>query len=343
MNGSAIERELSGFASRLFEHCGGLVEWEQSGNTGTAVIPRDVAELFHCEEAVSLSSRPESEGICISLASDFLENADLLLRSAVSRVGTFELPERYLKGGDLQRAVDRAFTWHNARVRVHQSAAERVEYQTWWFFASLKSEDVWESRLSVTINASSQVPVDLPDLLNLPDLNPSVQQDSAGPDTFDAAVSETRRRMLREAGAFIRRMESRLERDRKRLREYYGALKREVGHTKRRTVAPATPEDTAARKRIVDMELARKLGELAERYQMQAVLQPLLLVRVQVQVLGVQLSVQRKRAQRVHTVYWNPLNKQFEPLCCSQCGAGSYSFSFTNDDVDPVCSRCMSR
>ena len=146
--------------------------------------------------------------------------------------------------------------------------------------------------------------------------------------------------MLKEASGFFSRTESRLERDRKRLRDYYGALQKESGATKRRNATPPTAEEMTARKRAVSLELQRKLAELDERYQMDANLEPIIVVSLQARVLAVELSVQRKRAERSHRVYWNPLTKRFEPLACSVCRQGTFSVAFTDDDVAVLCARC---
>ena len=85
---------------------------------------------------------------------------------------------------------------------------------------------------------------------------------------------------MREAAAdFFGRMDARLAADRRRLREYYGALVREAEHKNKKTRSGESPdpEKLAAKKRAVDLELRRKLAELDERYAMEAVLEPLVL------------------------------------------------------------------
>ncbi len=49
----------------------------------------------------------------MSLGSEFLDLAQVVLDSMVARVGSFHIPDHYLKRGDLQAALDDAFTWHN--------------------------------------------------------------------------------------------------------------------------------------------------------------------------------------------------------------------------------------
>ena len=66
----------------------------------------------------------------------------------------------------------------------------------------------------------------------------------------------------------------------------------------------------------------------------------MILVRTEVPVLAVDLSVFRKQAHRKHTVYWNPLLKQFEPFRCSSCGDAAFAVAFTNETVEPLCSKC---
>ena len=69
----------------------------------------------------------------------------------------------------------------------------------------------------------------------------------------------------------------------------------------------------------------------------------MILVRTEVPVLAVDLSVFRKKAQKTHTVYWNPLLKQFEPFCCSDCGESTFTVAFSNEKVEPLCQKCSAR
>ncbi|MGO9113229.1 MAG: hypothetical protein ACLP9L_28690 [Thermoguttaceae bacterium] len=158
--------------------------------------------------------------------------------------------------------------------------------------------------------------------------------------TYDIATARVVSRMQEAAADFFHRMDARLAADRRRLREYYGALVREAEHKKPRGGESPDPEKLAAKKRIVDLELRRKLVELEERYAMEAVLEPLVLVRTELPVLAIDLLVQRKRAHRMHVVYWNPLLKQLEPMCCSRCGKGTYSLAFSDEEVAPLCAAC---
>jgi hypothetical protein len=204
----------------------------------------------------------------------------------------------------------------------------------------LASEDRWESRFSVAVNAAAGVEVDVPDPFELWELAPRADGASNIAASYSVAAAAARRRVASLASAFLARMDSRLERDRKRLSDYYNALRREAKKKQQRSRAAIEPEQAETADRAVTLELRRKLGELQERYAIDATLRPLAVIAVELPALAVQLDVQRKQARREHTAYWNPLTKAFDPLPCSACGRGAYSLAFTNDRVEALCARC---
>lgn len=337
---SSIDQELRTFATKLLERRGALVEWADDDHQGTAILPEELADSLHAEgDVLRLGTQPGGEGLCLSLATDFLDTASRLLKLE-PRIGTFRVAELYLKRGGLDEAVRSAFSWLNAKVHLQDTRAVRVEYHTWWFHALLVSEDRWETRFPITVNASSGTEVEIPNSLDLWEFEPHPNACQRPPSTYRQAVHRAQLRFRELAAGFLDRMDGRLERDRKRLRAYYNALLREVHNKKPRGQMKPDPEKQEARQRAVKLELRRKVSELDERYAMQLTLEPVVLTRMEIPALAVDLSVQRKRARREHTVYWNPLLKQLEPICCSRCGRGTFAVAFTNEDVDPLCAEC---
>jgi hypothetical protein len=124
------------------------------------------------------------------------------------------------------------------------------------------------------------------------------------------------------------------------LQDYYRALAREADGSKRRAAAAPTPEEIAAKKQAVDLELRRKLAELNENYALRAVLRPLVVARITLPVLAVPVTILRKQATRDYRIYCNSLTKTFEPLSCSRCRRATYSATFENDTVDLLCTPC---
>jgi len=334
----AIGEELQGFVTELIERNGGLVDWPSGSEQGQAILTPELARRQGVDEAVQLTSRPDCQGMCVSLASDFLDAAQRWLE-AVPRLGALSLHEAYLKRGDLGEAVARSFNWLNAKVRVGASEPTRVAYHTWWFHVVLASEDRWESQLATTINSRAAVAVDFPDPLRQWELQPgnaAVDADTS----YETAVSAAQQRIASVAQGFLTRMDARLERDRKRLTEYYNALVREANQKRQRARTTISTDQADAADRAVTLELRRKLAELVERYAIEATLRPLVVIQTELPVLEVRLMVHRKKAAREHTTFWNPLTKVFDPIRCSACGRGAFSLAFTNDSVDALCAPC---
>lgn len=334
-----VQEQLRDFATTLLERRGALVDWPQDSGAGTTLLPADVAAIVGARaEVTPLGPEVAGNGLSVNLAGDFLEWAGRLLETE-PRVGAFRVRDIYLKRKDITEAVGRAFTWLNAKVKVQEARETSIEYQTWWFHGCLVSDDRWETRFSFSLNAASGVEVEIPDPLGLWELEP---QRGAAPAEMNCprAAAVARRRLLSAAAAFLERMDSRLQRDRQRLRDYYQALLREMEKKQGRGHAQPDPEKSAAARQAVSLELRRKLSELDDRYAMEAVLRPIVLVRTETPVLAVDLAVFRKQSHKQHTVYWNPLRKQFEPFRCGSCGDGTFAVAFTNEDVEPQCSAC---
>ena len=319
-----VQEQLRAFATTLLERRGALVEWPAADRAGTAMLPPEVAAAVGAADDVVPVGYEASTGLAVNLAGDFLEWSGRLL-DAVPSVGTFRVRDLYLKRKDLDEGISRAFTWLECESEDSAKAAKPPSSITpGGSTRSLSSEDRWETCFCVSLNAASGVEVEIPDPLGLWELQPQRDPSATAPSSYGRAADVARRRLLRLSAAFLDRMDARLQRDRKRLHDYYHALLRESEKKKARGHAQPDPEKVEATKRAVNLELRRKLAELDERYAMAAALRPVVLVRTEVPVLAVDLSVFRKQAHKMHTVYWNPLLKQFEPLRCSGCGDGTF-------------------
>ncbi len=341
MSGASVQAELIDFATRLIEGAGGVVEWQADDSTGLAIAPIELAAcLGQSDEAFPLTQQAGGAGLSLGLGGEFVDLAARTLQQFVPAAGSFSLPSLPVKKSDFQRSVDQAFSWLNARGKVKQGALTQVAYHTWWFHVCLRSEDAWESLIRVTMSCESGLPCPLDDVLNSIDLAPATKFSSPITTTLDGASRWVEKEALRQAQPFLQRIEQRLDRDRNRLREYYRALGREAATPNRRTKVAPSEEEIVAQQRAVKLELQRKLSELDERYTFDAVLLPVAVAELRVPGLAIDVNIQRKSAVRTFRVIWNGLLKRIEPLRCSRCGLGAYSFWFTNDDVDPVCTHC---
>jgi hypothetical protein len=339
----SVQDRLREFTCRLLERRGAAIEWPEDAAEGLAVVPPDTASALKCLEILPLSFDAEA-ALPINLATDFLDRTAPLLE-AEPRAGLFQAPPLYLKQSDMAEPVARAFTWLNAKVVVRQAKPTRLEYHAWYLRAAVESADRWEEVLQVTINSRSGAEVALGDVLEMSLLQPAEASPGEPP---QGTPPPTERRALllaaaaaeERAGSFVARLESQLDRDRKRLRSYYNALLREDRDRASRAASKDEPEQDESKRRAVELELRRKLAELDERYALRVEIAPLALIRLNCPALAVECEVFRKQARRIHTVYWNPILKELEPIACSACGGSTFAAAFTDDHVQPLCPRC---
>jgi hypothetical protein len=345
MTVTTLHRDLQAFAVELFEQSGGVADWPALEASGSVVVPSELATAARLPgEEFLLGATTAPGALQVGLAGEFLDVAARVLDVAVPREGAFCIPERYLTSRDLTDKITRTFAWHNARGKYAAAEPALVEYHLWTLLGSLRSEDVWEAIIQVAVNAESQAVVDLPDVFQEPDLHgdePASTLDD--PATFATAIAEGKRRLITASAEFVRRIELRLARDRKRLQDYYRALSREADGSKRRAAAVPSPDEIVAKKRAVDLELRRKLAELNENYALRAALRPVLVARVRLPALVVPIAIQRKQAVRDYRLYWNSLLKKFEPLSCSRCRSAMFSATATNETVELLCIACAEK
>jgi hypothetical protein len=342
MSATSLDRDLQTFAVELFDRSGGVADWPVPEVPGSVVVPPELATATHLPgEEFALGAAAAPGILHVGLAGEFLDVAARVLDVAVPRDGSFCIPERYLTSRDLTDKVAQTFSWQNARAKCRTADPTSVEYHLWTLLGSLRSEDIFETMFRIAVNAESQAVVELPDVFHEPDLRADEPPGApADPNTYATVIAEGKRRLIASSADFLRRIEQRLERDRKRLQDYYRVLSREADGSKRRAAAVPSPEEIAAKKRAVDLELRRKLAELNETYAVRAELRPLVLARVRLPALVVPVAIQRKQAFREYRLYWNSLLKKFEPLACSRCHRATFSASFTNATVDLLCLAC---
>jgi hypothetical protein len=347
MAGTPLDRELQLFAVELFERAGGVADWPVPEAPGSVVVPAEIAAAAQLPgEEFSLGLTAVAGSLHVNLAGEFLDTASRILEFGVPRDGSFCIPDRYLTRRDLTEKIGRTFTWLNARAKCGTAEPALVSYHLWMLHGTLKSEDAWEGLFRFTVNEESGAIVELPDVFQEPDLHGETATGEGcdpAPASYDAAIAEGKRRLMSATADFVGRSDERLQRDRKRLHDYYKALLRDADGPKRRTAAPPSPADVAARKRAVDLELRRKLAELDEQYAMRATLRPVTVARVRLPALVVPIMIQRKQATRGYRLYWSALAKQLEPLACSRCRRPTFVAAFTNETVDLLCKDCQAR
>jgi hypothetical protein len=339
---STVQDQLADFVEELIEHTGGVMEWDGPRQFGEAIVAPELARELGChDDGLTVTTQVGGPGQLLSLTGDFLESAGRAASRLIPAAAALVRNDLHSKKSEFAPLVNDTFVWQNARAKNVQASSMLAEYHTWWFQAALHSEDVWEGIVQVTVNRQSLVPLALNDFCTSPELGArsSSRTISVG-STLETAMRRAGQLAVQEAQPFLVRTEVQRERDRQRLERYYAALLKQAGAPSRRTKVVPNPVEIQEKKRIVQLELRRKVSELEERYSVRGVLTPIAVAAIYLPVTAVDVQIQRKMAVRGFRLFWNPLMRKLEPLVCSRCQWAGYSFWFENDTVRPLCKGC---
>jgi hypothetical protein len=261
---------LRAFATGTLIRSGAVVEWPEGEPAGELLLPAHLARTLDCHEHVRVATGAAEGDLRLDLAGDVLERLQALAEAgpwvAAARPG-----DRAVKKLDAAALIDRSVDIANARVRLANVAAVQSEYHVWHVAVHLAGEESWEDVLPVAVHAASGRPISLevpPDAELVP-WHPALPSS----DTTTAALRTAVVLAESRAAAFATRLAVRRERDRKRLRDYYGALAFPAKRSPRGAPLP-TLADIDARHAAVNQELARKLDEVDERSRLRCLIPP---------------------------------------------------------------------
>ena len=129
-----------------------------------------------------------------------------------------------------------------------------------------------------------------------------------------------------------------LQRDEKRINEYYQEIIKEIkAKIKKRKLEG---EELSREKNRIDatkLELKRKIKDLYERSSIQVTAQLHSALIVWLQTVHINCQLIRKKQKREVTAVWNPYHKQVEPLRCSKSNHPVKSFYLSDESASIVC------
>jgi len=341
---SATADRLRRFAAATLERHGALLDWPENAAVGDAVLPPALATRLGVRELARVGTVDGGGGrtadgppidVRLDLAGDACERLQGLALELPASAAV-RASERTPRRMDAVSVLAASLDIRNARVSLLEARAEDLEYHAWQVAASIAGEESWEDLVGVVVAAETGAPVPLAD----PWLDESwlaCRIDSPPRDTRLAALDAAACLAGARAVPTFVRLGQRLNRDRARLRDYYGALLGE-GRKARGPAPDATVQ--AAKRRAVELELARKLAEIEERARLRASLRPVALLRLLLPGWRLSVRIQRRTEVRTLSMAWNHRTGGLEPVRCAHCQTPGRSFLARDADVALLCPSC---
>ncbi len=312
-----------------------------------ALMPPALAQALHLPEMAKLyfnANTAQADGELITFQSDFLDRLFALMQGS-GNCAHLTMPDLYLKKG-ADEAAEQSFTVLNGLGHALGSREQRLSYVLCNFKYTAMSDEKKEGLAATIINELTLAALSSRALsLYLSQARETAAQSNLERQplgrVYHAACKSVQGSITSELADFNKSLNRRLQRDVKRLHEYYEELIGEIERKiKRRGLEGKELENEQARMRATRLELEKKIADQREKYQMKITVEPVNLLRFELAVRTVSYEARFSKASRELTLVWNPLLKDFESLPCESCLAGLHAFWLCEQKLHVLCTAC---
>jgi hypothetical protein len=251
----------------------------------------------------------------------------------------------------LSKGVVEKIVLSNATFRLKEVQIRSVTY----FAASFKYVALSDERreglfslLANELNGSVQPLTD--DLISIFEEFKESDQNSRQPGEEDvkalrAASKAASILVQEELYPFIHSLEKRLNRDIRRIFDYYEALKSET----RKAMEDHLEKNGQGEKRLpekldaIDAEKEWKVRDLISKYAMNVRIEPVSAIGIETETPVFWININRRLSSKLFPVTFNPLNRRMDPLPCEACFYPRGGYYICDDKLHIICSSCFKK
>ncbi len=326
---------------------GGVAEWS-SDQSLSVLLPKKIASALKVGELVTFTTSADtnSSSYFVTYNSDILSRFEGLLDNS-GYVASYGIKyDGYLKTSGFEKLVAETLCPQNGLIRVQNAVPAITPYV---LFNVDYTAEASEKRLGMVSNWVNGVTgvtgVDLGDaLLWTVDRieSPSIEEQTATALNYEQLLqigSQHSEQLIdRELIPWRQKNQRQLQRDEKRITEYYEDIIREIkGKIKKRNKMGEEFEQEKNRIEATKLELKRKLFDLHERSRISVKAQLHSALIVWLQTVHINCQLIRKKQKRSVVAVWNPYQKQVEPLRCEKSNNPVTNFYLTDESATIVC------
>lgn len=361
-------RSLKDFFSDMLTCFGAIVEKNQNGGL-EVVCGNDVAVALDIPEYSKLVFKTEynsDDSIYASFDSDtFLNIPRLLADRGKFAAGRYEgnIPSK----NKLLKILPDNFDLRNATYKLNEKNInnQMVSYMVIFFRYTAMSDEKHEGVLPVMVNENNLSSViyapDISSLLTISEYHPIERYGIK--EVYRAAYYTCKSNAINLLKDFAKSLERRMNRDIKRVYEYYDALEKQVDDTISKksalsqdyafattypdntVVNTETPEELTklySKKDTIKLEKKLKIQDLIAKYALQIKLKPVTMIRIETYTQTVKISLKRRLNSRHFTLAYNPVTKQMDDLPCECCFNPGDGYYVCDDKLHIICGNCYS-
>lgn len=344
-----MKRMLPEVITTLLEYRGAVVE-KKEDNSLEVICPPELSRTLGIPEYAPLyfSQKGDSQrGVYASYDSDFFNALETLFtggRKICSATYKSSLPNIE----KVSRVITENIPLNNATFRLTKDEVKNISYLLCYFKYTALSDEKHEGLLPVLINELNlSVTIPPEDLItNLKEADgqdKEIEKENLNQVVRAAYLAglSVARETLQD---FIKSLERRLNRDSKRIHEYYEILKDETHkmiEKQEKNIKDGNPNKLFQKLAAVEAEQKWKIHDLLAKYALSLKVEPISFIQIKTEAILFWLEIKRRLSSRSFPLAYNPLVKQLDSLPCEVCFNPHPPYSICDERLHIVCSHCF--
>lgn len=339
--------DLFNFTIEFLRHNGAIVE-EKNGAI-ESVFPADLAKTLKIEEYSNLVFSPdEKSGVLISFDSEVFKKLPMVFNEK-GGFSVISIPSPQIRIDKIKKRIADKIIFHNAVFSVDKNEEKAISYLLAFFKFIAFSDERREGIISVLLNefnlSSGRFEIEqldaLTDIFARPLENTERMDDEKILSALCAAPKEIVNEGLED---FLQSANRRLNRDTRRIYEYYHTLIKETRQSIEKKAFGRNKkekEQTLNKIKAIETELKWKINDLITKYNIDIRIEPISFIRVETVAPLFWLTIKRRKMTRLFPLTYNPLLKTFDNLPCESCFNPGKVHWVCDDKLHIVCSKCF--
>ena len=336
---------LADFTTHLLAENGAVVEPIGAGLE--VLLPAEVARVLEIPEHASLSFLGEpGEGISVSYDSEILKKMAGLMGDR-GKFTTVNLAPSSVKLEKLEDRLGNKLVFQNAVFHVERKEEKPISYLLGYSKYSARSDDRQEGIVGCLINelnlsvqkTTSEILVIVPN--EAEELTGHAERESS--ERVLRAFWQAQLKIVKEAlSDFLISMERRMNRDIRRVHDYYQTLINEHRHVlAKKSTAHGENERAESKIEAIERELKGKIQDVIGKFSIDLLLEPISFIRIETISPIFWLSVKRRKEARQFPMTYNPVLRSLDPLPCEACFYPRKGYYVCDDRLHILCRECF--
>jgi len=336
-------KSLPEVIANILAYHGAEVEKTDDGSLDV-VAPQEVSKILNIPEyrrLVFSYNENSDDAVYASYDSEFFRSIKgLFTDTGRFSIVTFETAIPNIE--KLSKVVSERIALNNAVFRLDRTEVKNISYLLVYFKYEALSDEKHEGILPLLINEITLFTIPLEhSIAGLEDIKEELKDVGRHniKDVLRAAHLSVNQMIKERAKDFRRSLERRLNRDVKRVYEYYEALKAEVKNNIEKK--GETADKLLNKLNVIEMEQRLKIQDLVSKYTLNIHVEPLSAIRIETAAPVFWINIKRRLATRQFPVIYNPVDRQFDSLPCESCYNPQTSYYICDDKLHIVCAKCF--